>query len=142
MQSHPPDIRIAVLADQPLLREALVALLQAEDLRVVAVAASVEELLRELDAESADVAIVDLRLQQPGEQGSVDRGLDAVRQLNRAHPDVRQLVLSVEWDPRIVSACYSAGASAFLCKLEAGLERVLEAVRTLGAGRGDPLESP
>jgi DNA-binding NarL/FixJ family response regulator len=61
-----------------------------------------------------------------------------VRQLHRAHPGVRQLVLSAEWDPRIVSACYSAGASAFLCKLEAGRERVLEVVRSLGAERSAP----
>ncbi len=142
MQPHRQAIRIAILDDQPLFREALVALLQAEDLRVVATADSTQELLRQLDGEPADVAIVDLRLQQPGEQGPVDSGLDGVRQLNRTHPDLRQLVLSAEWDPRLVSACYSAGASAFLCTREAGRERVLEAVRTLGARRGERLGPP
>ena len=135
MQPHRQDIRIAILEDQPIFRDALVALLQAEDLRVVATADRTEDFLPQLDMEPTDVAIVDLRLQQPGEQGSVESGLDAVRQLSRTHPGVRQLVLSAEWDPRIVSECYSAGASVFLCKLEAGLERVLEAVRSLGAER-------
>jgi two-component system, NarL family, nitrate/nitrite response regulator NarL len=66
--------------------------------------------------------------------GVVANGLDAVRELARTRPDVRQLVLSGEWDPRTVSECYAAGASAFLCKLEVGRDTVLAAVRALGRG--------
>ncbi|MBF5045947.1 response regulator transcription factor [Aggregicoccus sp. 17bor-14] len=128
-----PDIRIAILEDQPIFRDTLVALLQAEDLQVVATASSTEEFLRQMDALQPEVAIVDLRLERPG-AGIVENGLTAVRELSRTHPDVRQLVLSGEWDPRTVSECYAAGASAFLCKLEAGRDTVLAAVRALGRG--------
>ena len=137
MQLDEPPIRVAILEDEPIFRDTLVALLQAEDLQVVATAEETEEFLLRVAAARPDVAIVDLRLERPG-AGVVGSGLEALRGLSRSHPDVRLLVLSGEWDPHIVSECYVAGASAFLCKLEAGRDAVLSAVRALGHGEQRP----
>jgi DNA-binding NarL/FixJ family response regulator len=126
-------VRVAILEDQPIFRDTLVTMLEAEDIEVSATADNVEEFLRVVDRDPPDVAIIDLRLERPG-VGVVESGLAALRELSQFRPDVRQLVLSGEWDPRIVSQCYAAGASAFLCKLEAGRDSVLAAVRALGRG--------
>lgn len=126
-------LRVAILEDQLIFRDTLVDMLLSEDVQVTAVSASAAEFLRLVDPQPPDVAIVDLRLERPGE-GVVESGLDVVRELARTHPDVRQLVLSGEWSPEVVSQCYAAGASAFLCKLEVGREPLLAAVRALGRG--------
>ncbi len=126
-------VRVAILEDQLIFRDTLVDLLRSEDIQVTAVSAGAQEFLRLVEQEPPDVAIVDLRLERPGD-GVVESGLDVVRELSRHRPDVRQLVLSGEWSPAVVSQCYTAGASAFLCKLEVGREPLLAAVRALGRG--------
>ena len=127
------SIRVAILEDQLIFRDTLVDMLASEEIQVTVATASTQEFLRQVDHAPPDVAIVDLRLERPGE-GVVENGLDVVRELARFRPDVRQLVLSGEWDPRVVSECYAAGASAFLCKLEVGREPMLATVRALGRG--------
>lgn len=126
-------VRVAILEDQVIFRDALEDMLLSEDLQVVVSTGSSEEFLRRVEGAQLDVAIIDLRLERPG-AGVVEDGLDVVRELSRSRPDLRQLVLSGAWDPALVSQCYTAGASAFLCKLEVGREPLLAAVRALGRG--------
>jgi two-component system, NarL family, nitrate/nitrite response regulator NarL len=126
-------IRVAILEDELIFRDALEDMLRSGDIEVMASSGSSEEFLRQVDPLPLDVAIIDLRLERPS-AGVVENGLDVVRALSRSRPDLRQLVLSGAWDPELVSQCYAAGASAFLCKLQVGREPVLAAVRALGRG--------
>ncbi|HET9450412.1 MAG TPA: DNA-binding response regulator, partial [Aggregicoccus sp.] len=59
-------VRVAILEDQVIFRDALEDMLLSEDLQVVVSTGSSEEFLRRVDSAQLDVAIIDLRLERPG----------------------------------------------------------------------------
>lgn len=103
-------ISILLVDDHQLIREGLRrAFERSADCQVVAEAASVREGLAQQDHHRAKVVITDLRLPD----GS---GLDLVRQLRQAEPDLGLVVLTMYPSDEQLFLAIDAGASAFLAK--------------------------
>jgi serine/threonine-protein kinase len=82
-------MRVVIADDSVLLREGVARLL-ADDFDVVAKVSSAQELLRCVETEDPDVAVVDIRMPP----SHTDEGLVAAETIRRRWPDVGVLVLS------------------------------------------------
>jgi DNA-binding NarL/FixJ family response regulator len=121
-------IRIMLVDDHALLREALGRLLEdADDLRVVGSFDEGSVALAFAAREEPDVAIVDIAM--PGASG-----IDVARQLRTASPATRLLMLSMHARADYVEQALRAGAHGYVVKECAG-EEVVAAVRAVHAGR-------
>jgi DNA-binding NarL/FixJ family response regulator len=83
-------VRVVVADDSVLLREGVTRLLADEGLDVVAKVASAEELLRCVEGNAPDVAVIDIRMPPT----HTDEGLVAAETIRRRWPGVGVLVLS------------------------------------------------
>jgi DNA-binding NarL/FixJ family response regulator len=61
-------------------------------------------------------------------------GLDAVRQIRRANPVVKILILTMHWDAQLAAEAFRAGANGYLLKQSAG-EELIAAIREVLTGR-------
>jgi DNA-binding NarL/FixJ family response regulator len=88
-------VRVVIADDNLLTREGIASLLRRAGIDVAAEAASVDELLREVDVHRPDVAIVDVRM--PPTQ--TDEGLRAAHEIRARHPRIGIVILShhVDW---------------------------------------------
>jgi DNA-binding NarL/FixJ family response regulator len=93
---------------------------------------SAEEALARLPATTPEVVLMDINL--PGLSG-----IECVRQLKPAHPQIEFIMLTVYEDAESVFNALAAGASGYLLKLAARQE-LLEAIRQVHAG-GSPMTS-
>jgi DNA-binding NarL/FixJ family response regulator len=120
-------VRVVLADDHPMYRFGLAAVLaQAEDIDVVAVAGSLEELLSAVESGKPDVVLTDLSM--PGVTGA-----EVVRRLRAARPDVPVLALTMHEDDEHVFAALRAGAAGYLVKGADGSE-IVGALRTVVAG--------
>lgn len=119
-------IRVAAVDDDRMLLEGLDAWLsRVSDLRLVCVASTVDQLLRE-PVEPADVVLLDLILRD---------GSDAAQNVRRLVASGRRvLVLSVWARPDQVVATFAAGCSGYVTK-DHDLVTLAAAVREVAAGR-------
>ncbi len=125
-------VRVLLVDDQPLFREALGVLLGARDgVEVVGEAGDGADALRQVRALSPDVVLMDLRM-------PVLDGIAATRRLREEHPEVRVLALTTFDGDEEVFAALRAGAVGYLLKDTSG-DRLAEAVRTAARG-GSTLE--
>ena len=125
-------VRVLLVDDQPLFREALGVLLGARDgVEVVGEAGDGADALRQVRALSPDVVLMDLRM-------PVMDGIAATRRLREEHPEVRVLALTTFDGDDEVFAALRAGAVGYLLKDTSG-DRLAEAVRTAARG-GSTLE--
>ena len=121
-------IRILLADDHDIVRVGFRLLLNGTpDLRVVAEAGSGEEALRVARETEIDVAVLDITL--PGMTG-----LEPARRLQAYSPNLRLLGLSQHEDPSYVRSFLCTGCLGYLSK-RSEPERLLEAVRTVAAGR-------
>jgi DNA-binding NarL/FixJ family response regulator len=118
--------RVMVVDDHPMWRDAVARDLAEAGLDVVATASNGEEALRRAAAARPDVAVVDLRL-------PTMTGVEVTRELVRAEPSVRILVLSASGERDDVLAAVKAGATGYLVK-SASREEFLAAVLSVSAG--------
>jgi two-component system, NarL family, nitrate/nitrite response regulator NarL len=132
MESTPP-IRVGILEDQQLFLESMVTLFESAGLEVVIRSSSVEQFLSQTRQQPPDVAVVDLRLEDPDGQKLAD-GCRAVELLHDFHPQVRPLVLSANRDAAEVERCIRAGAAGYLCKQTVSCAELLEAVERVAKG--------
>ncbi len=122
------SIGVVVVDDHAIVRDGLVALLDAMDgTHVVGSAGDAAAALALVEAEQPDVVIMDI--QMPGELD----GIEATQRLTSAHPDVRVVMLTMNEDDDTVISAIRAGASGYLLK-GSGAEEVLGAVRAAHAG--------
>jgi DNA-binding NarL/FixJ family response regulator len=133
------SLRVGILEDQRILLESLIALFEGAGMEVVASSATVEDFLARTRLQPPDVALVDLRLENP-ETDTVADGLRAVELLHDFHPHVRPLVLSAHRDSAHVERCLRAGAAGYLCNQTASCAALLEAVERVA--RGERLVPP
>jgi DNA-binding NarL/FixJ family response regulator len=119
-------LRVIVVDDHPIWREAVAQDLAQDDVEVVATAGTVAEALRRAKATRPDVAVVDLNLPD-------GTGADVARALTQADPPARVLMLSATGEPEEVLAAVEAGASGYLLKT-ASAEELRAAVRRTAAG--------
>jgi DNA-binding NarL/FixJ family response regulator len=83
-------VRVTLADDAVVIREGLARLLRAQGIVVLAQAGTADELLRAVDAESPDVAVIDIRMPPT----YTTEGLSAAQTIRREHPQVGTLVLS------------------------------------------------
>lgn len=129
------SIRVLVVDDQAMFREALVVLLDtAEDITVVGEAADGRQAVDRSRDLSPDVVVMDVRM--PGTDG-----IQATERILAAHPadepredQSRVLVLTTFDLDEHVYAALRAGASGFLLK-DASRDELLHAVRVVASGQ-------
>ena len=126
-------VRVLVVDDQTLFREALTTLLRTrEELDVVGAAADGAQALEQVAVLRPDVVLMDLRM--PGLDG-----VAATQRLRGEYPEVRVLVLTTFDGDDEVFPALRAGAVGYLLK-DATAPRLLEAV--LAAARGESVLQP
>ena len=127
-------IRVVVAEDSVLLREGIVRLLRDEGFDVRGQAGDAEELLRLVDAERPDVAIVDIRMPP----GLGDEGIRATQSIRRGHGDaVGVLVLSQYVEPDFALRLLEDGGGGLGYLLKdrvADVSEFIEAVRRVARG--------
>lgn len=121
-------IRLLVADPNRMFRAALCSVLSdASDFEVVCETATCRHAERWLRHHGVDVALLDLTLPDAP-------GVEAVRRLRRAHPDVPLLVLDGSQRDALAVSCLRAGASGHLPKRSSAKE-LRVAVRRVAAGR-------
>ncbi|MEU3169646.1 response regulator transcription factor [Streptosporangium sp. NPDC006930] len=120
-------IRVLLAEDMHMVRGALVALLDLEpDIRVVAEAATGDEIVPLALESKPDVAVIDVEL--PG----VD-GLTAAAELRRRVPQCRVLIVTSYGRPGSVRKAFAAQASGFMVK-DAPPDQLADGIRRVAAG--------
>jgi DNA-binding NarL/FixJ family response regulator len=126
-------VRVLVVDDQALFREALVTLLGARpEVEVAGEAGNGAEALERAAALQPDVVLMDLRM-------PVLDGIAATRRLRVEQPAVRVLALTTFDDDADVFAALRAGALGYLLK-DVSSDRLVEAV--VSAARGESVLQP
>jgi len=126
-------VRVALVEDQALLREGIVALLREQGIEVVAQAEDAESFLRAVGAHKPDVAIVDVRLPPT----FTDEGLRAALEARRRRPGLGVLVLSQYVEPAYTTELLEVGTGGvgYLLKERVGEVRTfVEAVERVAEG--------
>jgi two-component system invasion response regulator UvrY len=120
---------VMLVDDHAVVRTGFRLLLQeTDDLRVVAEAGSGEEAIERYAGVQPDVVVMDLSMAGMG-------GIEAIRRILGHHPEARILALSAHADTSHPRRVLIAGALGYLSKRSAP-EEMVEAVRTVAAGRG------
>jgi DNA-binding NarL/FixJ family response regulator len=126
-------VRVLLVDDQALFREALATLLEVRpEIEVVGEAANGAEALDRVAALRPDVVLMDLHM-------PVLDGIAAARRLKVERPDVRVLALTTFDDDEDVFAALRAGAVGYLLK-DVSSDRLVEAL--LAAARGESVLQP
>lgn len=121
-------IRVFITDDHVVVRKGLRGILEgSSDIEVVGEAGDFDGLLAGLRQHEVDVLVIDVSM--PGKNG-----IEAIRQLVAERPRLRTLVVSMYAEGQFAVHALNAGASGYLTK-NTGPERLVEAVRTIAAGR-------
>jgi len=121
-------IKILLVDDHPLVREGLLNLIhQQPDFEVCGEAASQPQALQALSNVLADVAIIDISL----ENGS---GLDLMKSIKTMYPTVVMLAISMHDESLYAERALRAGARGYLMKREAA-KKVIQGIRAVLAGQ-------
>ncbi len=120
-------IRVMLVDDHKMVRSALrQAIEQAEDIQVVAEAASGEEALDQASGNAPHVVLMDLSMPGIG-------GLEATRKLVKKLPGTKVIVVSAHMEEPYPSRMLAAGASGYIGK-DSRIGDVVEAIRKVHAG--------
>lgn len=126
-------IRIVLADDHALVREGLRRILEEHaDLRVVAEAATGDEVLGSVSAFAVDVLVLDITMPGPGV-------FELLKRLGEDHPSVRTVVLTMHREDQYAVRVLRAGAVGYLSKARSP-ELLVEAIRK--AHRGEVFISP
>jgi NarL family two-component system response regulator LiaR len=121
-------ILVLLADDHPVVRSGIRALLaKADDLEIVAEAASGAETMELAGKFSPHVVLLDLELPDI-------EGIQVARQIQKLYPDIKILALSAHDDPFYIKGVLESDAAGYLLKDEAP-EMILDAIR--GVARGD-----
>jgi DNA-binding NarL/FixJ family response regulator len=124
-------IRVAIIEDEPAIREGLAALIHGTPgYRIAGKYFSMEEALPSIGRQRPDVVLVDIGL--PGISG-----IEGIRRLKDDHPDLPLLVLTVYDDDERIFEALCAGACGYLLK-KTPPARLLESIQEVVEG-GAPM---
>ncbi len=117
-------IRVLIADDHVIFRQGLIALLaRRKDMEVVGQAADGQEAVRQVAALKPDVVLMDIAMNGMN-------GLDATREIHRAWPTVRVLVLTQYESKEYVFSILRVGAAGYVLK-SSRIEELVEAIRTV-----------
>lgn len=125
-------VRVMVVDDHPMWRDAVERDLQAAGFDVVAVAGTGAEAIARFPAARPQVVVLDLRIPEPD-------GVEVTARVLRHDPSARVLILSASGEQADVLEAVKAGATGYLVK-SASREELLDAVRRVA--RGDSVFTP
>ena len=125
-------VRVMVVDDHPMWRDAVERDLQAAGFDVVGVAANGTEALARFPACRPHVVVLDLQIPVPN-------GVEVTAEVLRQDPSARVLILSASGEQVDVLEAVKAGATGYLVK-SASRKELLDAVRRVA--RGDPVFTP
>ncbi len=128
-QGEPSPIRVMVVDDHPIWRDAVARDLAGAGCDVVATASDAGQAIRIAPAVRPDVVLLDMQLPDQS-------GVEVTRAVLAALPATRVLVLSASGEPDQVLEVMKAGATGYLVK-SAGPDELVDAVRRTAAG--DPV---
>lgn len=120
------QVRLMVVDDHPMWRDAVERDLAAAGFDVVAVAASGDEALARFRATTPQVVVLDLQIPGPS-------GVEVTAEVLRQDPSARVLILSASGEQADVLEAVKAGATGYLVK-SASREELIAAVRRVAAG--------
>lgn len=126
------SIRVMVVDDHPMWRDAVERDLAGAGLDVVAVAADGREAVARFPAARPDVVLLDLQIPEPD-------GVAVTAAIAERAPGTRVLILSASGEQADVLAAVKAGATGYLVK-SASREELLEAIHRVAAG--EPVFTP
>lgn len=120
-------IRIFVVDDHPLMREALCMAIEDEtDMQVIGEASNGEDAVKQWRTLKPDVTVMDLFMPRQG-------GLEAIAEIKRSEPNARILALTSSTDEAMVLAAVQAGVLGYLMK-DSQREELLQAIREVSHG--------
>jgi DNA-binding NarL/FixJ family response regulator len=119
-------IRVMVVDDHPMWRDAVERDLIAAGFLVVGVAATGPEALARFPAARPQVVVLDLQIPEPN-------GVEVTERMVRHDPGVRVLILSASGEQADVLQAVKAGATGYLVK-SASREELVAAVRSVAVG--------
>ena len=125
-------VRVMVVDDHPMWRDAVERDLVSAGHQVVAVAADGRQAVTRFTATRPQVVVLDLQIPEPD-------GVEVTARITAIDPAVRVLVLSASGEQGDVLAAVKAGATGYLIK-SASREDLLDAVRRVADG--DPVFTP
>ncbi|MFF4654228.1 response regulator [Streptomyces sp. NPDC001381] len=125
-------IKVMVVDDHPMWRDAVARDLAASGFDVVATAGDGEQAVRRARATTPDVLVLDLNL-------PAKPGVQVCKEVVAANPALRVLVLSASGEHADVLEAVKSGATGYLLK-SASTEELLDAVRRTAVG--DPVFTP
>ncbi|HNM96912.1 MAG TPA: response regulator transcription factor [Marmoricola sp.] len=120
------SLRVMVVDDHPMWRDAVARDLEADGHEVVATASTGTEAVARFEAVRPAVVILDLQIPAPS-------GVEVTREVIRRDPTARVLILSASGEHEDVLAAVKAGATGYLIK-SASKADLLDAVRRVAEG--------
>ncbi|MCW2766908.1 MAG: response regulator transcription factor [Nocardioides sp.] len=126
------SVRVMVVDDHPMWRDAVERDLTAAGFDVVGVAANGSEALARFPAARPQVVVLDLQIPEPN-------GVEVTAEIIRQDPSARVLILSASGEQGDVLDAVKAGATGYLVK-SASRDELLDAVRRVA--RGDTVFTP
>ncbi len=131
MDAH--TLRLMIVDDHEVVRFGLSSLLtRRPGWEVVAEAGTVVEAIRLADEHAPDVIVMDIRL-------SDGSGIDACREIVKAHPNIKVIMLTSFAEDDLLFNAISAGAVGYVLK-QVGNDDLVRAIETVA--RGDALLDP
>jgi DNA-binding NarL/FixJ family response regulator len=122
-------MRVALIDDQPLVRNGIASLLEARGFEVVAEASDGQEGIEAVRRTRPDLVLMDLRMPVMG-------GLEATRMLKAEMPDLRIVILTVSDSESDLMEAVESGAQGYLLK---DLEAVEFFAALAAVERGEPV---
>jgi DNA-binding NarL/FixJ family response regulator len=126
-------VRIVIADDNLLVRRGIAALLEEAGLQVTAQAGEVDGLLEAVEAETPDIAIVDIRMPPT----YTDEGLRAAQAIRERHPEIGIVVLSQHVETGVaarVLAEHPAGLGYLLKDRVTDVSEFVSTLRNVAAG--------
>lgn len=128
MNAPSATVRVLIVDDEPVIREALRALLEFEpDMAVVGVATDAQEAIAMAELLDPSVTVLDVRM--PGGGGE-----HVALELRRRAPNTKLLAFSAYGDRDSIAMMRSLGVSAYLVKGTSNAE-IVATIRELAGGR-------
>jgi two-component system response regulator NreC len=120
-------IRIVLADDHVLVRQGLKSLLEREGFQVVAEACDGQEAVAHVQSLQPDLAVMDISM-------PTLNGLDAARQMTRAFPKTKTILLTQHDEPQYVSEALDAGVKGYVLKNQVANDLLL-AIRQVSRGQ-------
>nr|MBA2601190.1 response regulator transcription factor [Actinomycetota bacterium] len=122
-------LKILIAEDHTLVSQGLEAMLSmTDDLELAAIVDNGDAAVATVQEKSVDVVLMDVNL------GAGINGVEATKQIKKAAPDTKVLVLTMFTDPGTVAEAVKAGADGYLSK-GSSRQSVIQAIHDVAEGR-------